>query len=132
MSLFQNKISQEKQQILMYFLLYPHLMWKKCTSIFHIQNLSLIVNKFSLQKIWIQLKTMFPLIKLSHRLVHYQVTVLQIFYLHIALNVRNTWRSTIFLISITFKLNKSYSPPLPNIIGLFYCIILPIQLLSVV
>ena len=100
MSMSQKKISQEKQQMGISHLLQLHIIRKEYPLIFQIRTLSIMLNQSSQQKLWIQLKIMLPLIRSEQRLVHYQVIVIRIIYLHISRNGIKTWRITIYHISI--------------------------------
>ena len=77
-----------------------NLMHKKYPSVLQIQTLSIIVNHISLKRLWIQLKTMFILIQSALRLIHYQVKVIQIIYLHVSMTLKKKQKIIIFQISI--------------------------------
>ena len=95
-TILQNKFYHNKQKMFMSQLMQMYLMRKKYSFIFQIQTLSIMVNHFYIQRLWIILNKMSLLIQSTQRLFHYQVTVIQINDIHIALHVRKTWRSNIF------------------------------------
>ena len=68
-----------------------------------IQTLSLMVNYFFIQRIWIKLNKIFLFTQSVNMLVYYQFTVLKRIYIHIDLKVLEIWRSAICQIFIMKK-----------------------------